>query len=51
VPKKEVYISSEVTPYLEPGECIEVGDFKLTGIEEAMKLYMISNDNHDFLEP
>jgi hypothetical protein len=51
VPKKEVYISSEVTPYLELGECIEVGDFKLTGIEEAMKLYMIFNDNHDSLEP
>lgn len=47
----QVYISSNVAQYLEPGACVEVGDFKLKGIEEAMKLYMLSNDNDDSLEP
>ena len=48
--QKKVFISSEVAQYLEPGACVEVGDFKLKGIEESMKLYMVSNDADDLLD-
>ena len=39
--QQKVYISSEVAQHLEHGQSIEVGDFKMKGIEEAMKLYMV----------
>ena len=39
--QQKVYISSEVAQHLGQGDCIEVGDFKMKGIEEAMKLYMV----------
>ena len=39
--QQKVYISSEVAQHLDSGESIEVGDFKMKGIEEPMKLYMV----------
>ncbi|MBT6488822.1 MAG: response regulator [Deltaproteobacteria bacterium] len=45
--QKKVYISAEVAQYLQPGACTEIGDFKLKGIEELMKLYMVTIDSDE----
>jgi len=45
--QQKVYISSAVAQHLSDNQCIEVGHFKLKGIEEPMKLYMVTEDSHE----